>query len=303
MYKFVIAWIVIWLSWLWVPVLLPVAFVPFLWAMYDLPKRQIWVVAGFFGLLFLAMSWWLLSQSLSIGFQWIGIYTATYFFAFSVPYIMSWRLGVQRSLLALPFFVVLGEGVLALLEWNLLPLGARFMLGGEGAAASSLASLLWIMFSNVFAYRIFVSFLKHNQVKPLVGQSVLWLIVVVVTPYYLVSSQLPHCSSDDADSAMIEMRWKDVRIPEVFIAKRAKQYANERCVFVVYSKDTEGYELVYPGIITPVPISGTSDQYNFSPVDFSHYKKGFSFRISGFISVFMLLYFVSFSLRGVRLKS
>ncbi|TVQ79520.1 MAG: hypothetical protein EA358_03500 [Flavobacteriales bacterium] len=303
MYKFVIAWIVIWLSWLWIPVLLPVAFVPFLWAMYDLSKRQIWVVAGFFGLLFLAMSWWILSQNPAVGFQWIAIYTTTYFFAFSIPFILSSRLGVQRSLFALPFFVVVGEGVLAMLGWNLLPLGSRFMLGGEGAAASSLASLLWIMVSNVFAYRIFVSYLKHNQIRPLVGQSVLWIVVVVFTPYYLVSKQLPACSSDDTDSKMVEMRWKNVQIPEVFIAKRARQYANERCVFVAYPKDIEGYELVYPGIISPVPLSGTSEQYNFSPVDFSHYKKEFSFRISGFVCVFMLLYFVSFTLRGARLKA
>lgn len=302
MYKFIIAWIFIWLSWLWIPVLLPVAFVPFLWAMYDLPKRQIWVIAAFFGLLFLAMSWWLLSQNLAVGFQWIGVNTLTYFFAFSLPYIMSSRLGIQRSLLSLPFFVVLGEGILALLDWNILPLGAQFMFGGQGAAASSLGSLLWIMFSNIFAYRIFVSFIKHQQVRPLVGQSVLWLIVVVISPYYIVSKQLPHCSSNDADSAMVEMRWKSVRVPEIFIAKRARQFANERCVFVVYPKDEDGFELVYPGIVTPVPLSGTSDQYSFSPIQFSHIKNGFSFRISAFMSVFMLLYFVSFWLRGERLK-
>jgi len=297
MLHILLAWIALWIGWLWAPQLLPVAFVPLLWMLFRLERKQFWVLPAFFGLLFLAMSWWILGQNPAVALQWIVFNTLAFSLAFGLPRIISERMGLQRGLLILPFFVVLGDGALSLFDWNFIPVGSQLNLGIGKAAVSASSVLLWLMFSNVFAYLIIRSYWKNQQIRPLIGQSLLWIFVLILIPHFIAQKTAPICDVNDASSSMYIVENRGVLVPEIFMQPRAHQLSAERCSPVVYV-NSDGFVLLFPGTAETVPLSGNREQYAFVPADFGYLKYGFALRISFFMSVFMLLYFVSFSLRN-----
>lgn len=185
-----------WFHYLLSPLIL-LAFVPLLSAESSLGKSAQaypnlrWLVLsiifgyGWYGLI-------LLSQ----GFDYISwlVYGFTITLALLLFRFIKTTLGAQRGYIALPFLWISAEALHFYKDFGAqpIPLSKAFknyeLLESFTHWIGQFGTGLWILAINIFLFLIISSFIKHRQWKPLVGQSVLLVLLVVLAPLLLSPS-------------------------------------------------------------------------------------------------------------------
>lgn len=146
--------------------------------------------------------------SLSFGYGWYGLVMLSqgfdyiswlvYGFTLSLALLLfrfvKKSLGQQRGYIALPFLWISAEALHFYKDFGALPVPlAKAFQNFEVLAnftnwIGQFGTGLWIVAINIFIFLIVSGFLKHRQWKPLVGQSVLLVLLVVLAPVLLSPS-------------------------------------------------------------------------------------------------------------------
>lgn len=259
--------------------------------------------------------------------------------AISLPWMIQPILGLQRAMISLPFFWVLVEWLQLRYSFGSAVLGNALpsSISGWYAYMSVLGGSLWIWLVNLVAFAIVRSFLGHKQWKPLVGQSVVAVLMLVFLPAWLLPTPASESAvkkvrvgTDDLVSDMtldvgqkkdvstlltsiyspydfVNSVWKDALVLE------AESYdmplsMQQRVLRARALEVRRPVVWVNDGVLCAVDRKGyVHTDANILALETSDEKTyvsrsgSFPVRIGVFVAIFTLLYTVSFSLRGASL--
>ncbi len=106
----------------------------------------------------------------------------------ALPWMIRPVLGLQRAMIALPFFWILVEWLQLRYSLGSTVLGNALpaSISGWYAYMGVLGGSLWIWLFNLVGFAIVRSFVSHKQWKPLIGQSVVAVLMILVLPAWLL---------------------------------------------------------------------------------------------------------------------
>lgn len=334
------------LGFLFVYPLLFVAFIPLLYAQFKSADAGRYGLVFLYGFVFVALfhlvlTFELLSSAPLSYVLFVLMSSALYALALFIPWRIRPVLGMQRAMIGIPFFWLL-------VEWLQLHLSFGYPIPGNAlppgitqwyAFMSVQGGTFWILLVNLVGFYIARSFLTHRQVKPLMGQSLLLILALIVLPAFTLPSVV---STEDDDEELVGIAvafgqktmvadtlsnvaidnffqpihspfdyrdrvWRGVRVmlpdqvflPDHMRIRMASVRAREIHRPVVWQQD---------GLLMGVDRRGRA----FTPQDAADVETStlktyfartgsFPVRISVFVAIFLLLYTISFSLRGASL--
>lgn len=324
--------------------LLFVAFIPLLLVQLkhaDTSRYGAIFLHGFvFVLLFhLALTFPLIPEAPLFYLLYVLVSSAFYALALFIPWRIRPVLGMQRAMIGVPFFWIL-------VEWVQLHLSFGYPVPGNALPPSITqwygfmsvqGGTFWVLVVNLVGFYICRSFLKHRQVKPLVGQSILLVLLLVVLPAFTLpkvastedeevvaistaygrATMVADSLANTAISNFFEpihspfdyrdrvwrggkvMHPDDVHLPDRMRLRMVSVRAREIYRPVVWQQD---------GLVMGVDREGrpitSAESIDVVTSGFkTYYARTGSFptRISVFVAIFLLLYTVSFSLRRASL--
>lgn len=324
--------------------LLFVAFIPLFLVQLQRVEASRYGAVFLYGFVFvllyhLALTYPLISESPLSYLLYVLLSSAFYALALFIPWRIRPVLGMQRAMIGVPFFWLL-------VEWAQLHLSFGYPVPGNAlpsgitqwyAYMSVQGGTFWILLVNLVGFYVGRSYLKHRQVKPLVGQSILLALLLVLLPAFT----LPKVDATDdeevvsisveygrammvADSlankaitnffepihspfAYRDRVWRgakvmvpdDAHLPDRMRLRMVSVRAREIHRPVVWQQDGLLHGVDREGrAITPTE----STEFVASGLKTYFARTGsFPARISVFVAMFLLLYTISFSLRGATL--
>lgn len=259
--------------------------------------------------------------------------------AVTLPWVVLPILGMQRAMIALPFYWILVEWLQLRFSVGSAVLGNALPSAFTGwyAYMGVLGGSLWVWLVNLVGFAVVRSFMAHKQWKPFVGQSVLMVLLLIVLPAFALPRPMANeekqtvtvgvdegaanvSLSPGADKPLVTMFvpihapydyvsdvWNDALVVETdawMLPLGMQQRINSvraREIYrpvvwvrngIIYAATREGELLSHE---TTLGLETSADKTYFARTG------SFPVRIGVFVAIFMLLYTVSFSLRGASL--
>jgi apolipoprotein N-acyltransferase len=328
-----------------------VAFVPLLFAQYRFAEKRRWSTVFLTGwasmTLFYAVSlWWMWTSSAFATAVFVLLWSLFFALVLTLPWLMRPTLGVQRSLIALPFFWMIAEWLQQNYSFGVMTLGNILPASFTGwyEHMGVLGGSFWIWSVNLAAFYILRTYLQHKQWRPLAGQSVLWLGFLIILPVCIgkvygqtelqgrvvevgaVGSGFVEVEPAGNKSLTLDLLFvpfgENIFAPEVY----RKQVRYDVQILHINDVDVpdkirrqqaslRARETQRPVLWdSPAGVTGVDARGNVLEPDTLHevvlpekqtyfVRVGsFPLRMSLFVAIFMVLYMVSFSLRGAKMS-